>query len=142
MGAENYMKIELQSLSQNESVARVAVASFATLLDPTLDEIEDIKTAVSEAVTNCIVHGYENASGIISIVCTIDDYVIRIIVEDKGKGIFDIPKAMEPMYSTSTELERSGMGFTVMESFMDSLEVTSAVGMGTKVVMTKMIARQ
>jgi stage II sporulation protein AB (anti-sigma F factor) len=139
MNSENYMKIELKSASQNESVARVAVASFAALLDPTLDEIEDIKTAVSEAVTNSIVHGYGSEDGIVFITCRIEGNVIRIIVEDTGKGIPDVKKAMEPMFSTSSDIERSGMGFTVMESFMDSLQVTSEVGKGTRVEMTKQI---
>lgn len=139
MTVDNYMKIELQSSSQNESVARVAVASFAALLDPTVDEIEDIKTAVSEAVTNCIVHGYQCGEGLVTLTCIIRGREIEIAVEDKGCGIPDIEKAMQPMYSTSSDLERSGMGFTVMESFMDTLKVSSHLGAGTTVVMTKKI---
>lgn len=133
----NYMKLEFLSKSSNESFARVVVAAFASQLDPTLEELSDIKTAVSEAVTNAIIHGYEYGEGIIILEAKIMDDEIEIIVEDKGIGIADIEKAMEPFYTSKPNLERSGMGFTVMETFMDSLEVESKKGEGTKVRMRK-----
>ncbi len=134
---KNYMKLEFLSKSSNESFARVVVAAFASQLDPTLEELSDIKTAVSEAVTNAIIHGYEYGEGIIILEAKIMDDEIEIIVEDKGIGIADIEKAMEPFYTSKPNLERSGMGFTVMETFMDSLEVESKKGEGTKVRMRK-----
>ena len=142
----NEMKICFQARSENESFARVAVVSFLTYLNPTLEEIEDIKTAVSEAVTNAIVHGYEEeASAIVYVSGMIyrdeEGYLLQIIVEDTGKGIDDISKAMEPMYTTRPELERSGMGFAFMEAFMDQVEVISALGKGTSVIMRKKISR-
>ena len=137
---ENYMRLEFPSKSQNESFARTAVAAFATQLDITVDEMADIKTAVSEAVTNAIVHGYRDTRGVICISAKIDGGEIEITVEDKGRGIEDVHKAMQPLYTTCAEDERSGMGFTIMETFMDRLAVTSEMGAGTKVVMTKTIA--
>ncbi|WP_427339037.1 anti-sigma F factor [Caloranaerobacter sp. DY30410] len=134
---DNYMKLEIPSKSQNEAFARVVVASFASQLDPTIEELADVKTAVSEAVTNAIIHGYENKIGIITIECRIIKNKLEIIVEDKGKGIEDIEKAMEPFYTSRPEMERSGMGFTVMETFMDELKVQSEVGKGTIVKMVK-----
>lgn len=134
---KNYMKLEFLSKSSNESFARVVVAAFASQLDPTLEELSDIKTAVSEAVTNAIIHGYEYGEGIIILEAKIIDDEIEILVEDKGMGIADIEKAMEPFYTSKPNLERSGMGFTVMETFMDSLEVESKKGEGTKVRMRK-----
>lgn len=134
---ENKMKLEFDSKSENESFARVAVASFCTRLDPTIEEIADIKTAVSEAVTNCVVHGYENKIGIITIECRIVDNEVTIIVHDDGVGIDDIGRAMEPLFTTKPELERSGMGFSFMEAFMDQLEVESKKGAGTTVNMKK-----
>ena len=134
---ENYMKLEFLSKSSNESFARVVVAAFAAQLDPTLEELSDIKTAVSEAVTNAIIHGYEYREGTIIIESRIVDDEIEIIVEDKGMGIGDIVKAKEPFYTSKPDLERSGMGFTVMETFMDSLEVESKKGQGTKIRMKK-----
>lgn len=134
---QNSMKLEFPSKSQNESFARVVVASFAAQLDPTIEELSDIKTAVSEAVTNAIIHGYENNIGTVIIECKIEDNAIEIVVEDKGVGIEDINKAIEPFYTSRPELERSGMGFTVMETFMDELELFSEVGIGTKVRMVK-----
>lgn len=133
------MKLTFLSKSTNEAFARVSVASFVAQLDPTLEEISDIKTAVSEAVTNAIIHGYENQEGIVSIETTIEENKIEIVVEDYGKGIEDVKKAMEPFYTSKPELERSGMGFTVMETFMNSLEVYSETGKGTKVIMTKVL---
>ena len=135
---DNKISIELMSKSQNEGFARVAVAAFVSQLDPTVEELTDVKTAVSEAVTNCIIHGYENRKeGIIKIEASISGEEITISIEDFGKGIKDVNEAMEPLYTSKPELERSGMGFTVMETFMDSLEVKSEEGKGTKVVMKK-----
>ena len=135
---DNKISIELMSKSENEGFARVAVAAFVSQLDPTVEELTDVKTAVSEAVTNSIIHGYENKKeGIIRIEASITGNEISISVEDYGKGIKDIKQAMEPLYTSKPELERSGMGFTVMETFMDNLEVISEYGKGTKVVMNK-----
>lgn len=134
---DNIMKIEFMSKSQNESFARVAVSSFVAQLDPTLEEIADIKTAVSEAVTNSIIHGYQNKKGIVFIETYIENSEVTIIVKDNGIGITDIEKAMEPLYTSRPDLERSGMGFTVMETFMDELKVLSKEGEGTKVIMKK-----
>ena len=135
---DNKISIELMSKSQNEGFARVAVAAFVSQLDPTVEELTDVKTAVSEAVTNSIIHGYENRKeGIIKIEASISGDEITIIIEDHGKGMQDIKQAMEPLYTSKPELERSGMGFTVMETFMDTLEVNSEHGKGTKVVMKK-----
>lgn len=136
----NEMSLEFDNKSCNEGFARVAVAAFATQLDPTLEEIADIKTAVSEAVTNSIIHGYENIEGKkVRIDCKIVDREIDIKVTDWGKGIEDIKKAMEPLFTTKPELERSGMGFVFMDVFMDSLEVTSNINEGTIVHMRKKI---
>ena len=136
---ENEMKLEFISKSSNEAFARVAVAAFAAQLDPTIEELADIKTAVSEAVTNSIIHGYEDKQGIIKIVCKLRENEIIIEISDTGKGIEDIEAAKEPLYTTKPNLERSGMGFTIMESFMDSMEIESIVGLGTKVTMSKKI---
>jgi len=137
---KNEMKLEFLSKSQNEGFARVVVAAFASQLDPTIEELADIKTAVSEAVTNAIIHGYENTVGIVTIIARIiDDNKIEIEVIDEGKGIPDIELARQPLYTSKPELERSGMGFTVMETFMDELYVYSEVGKGTKVKMVKYI---
>ena len=137
---ENYMVMEFLSRSSNESFARTAVATFAAQLDPTLDEIGDIKTAVSEAVTNSIVHGYPNTLGKIVVkVRILEKNTLEISVRDWGCGIENIDKAREPMFTTGGE-ERSGMGFTIMESFTDRMRVKSALGKGTTVVMQKRIA--
>ena len=137
---ENYMVMEFLSRSSNESFARTAVATFASQLDPTLDELGDIKTAVSEAVTNSIVHGYPNTLGKIVVkVRILEKNTLEISVRDWGCGIENIDKAREPMFTTGGE-ERSGMGFTIMESFTDRMRVKSAVGKGTTVVMQKRIA--
>lgn len=134
----NSMSIEFLSKSENESFARVSVAAFISQLDPTIDELTDIKTAVSEAVTNSIIHGYENSvQGIVKIATVIEGNEISITVEDNGVGIEDIEMVKEPLYTSRPDLERSGMGFTVMETFMDSLEVYSEKGQGTKVIMRK-----
>lgn len=134
---QNSMRLEFPSKSQNESFARVVVASFAAQLDPTIEELSDVKTAVSEAVTNAIIHGYEDRIGTVIIECKIENNKIEIIVEDNGIGIEDINKAIEPFYTSKPELERSGMGFTVMETFMDELELFSEAGKGTKIKMVK-----
>ena len=134
----NRMKVEFLAKSENESFARVSVASFIAQLDPTLEEINDVKTAVSEAVTNSIIHGYDNdENGIVSIETIIKNKEVIITVEDNGQGIEDIEEAREPLYTSKPELERSGMGFTFMETFMNSIEVFSEFGKGTKVVMKK-----
>ncbi len=136
---ENEMKLEFLSKSNNEAFARIAVAAFVSSLDPTIEEISDIKTAVSEAVTNSIVHGYENKLGIINIKCKIINRKITIEVTDNGKGIENVDLAKQPLYTSKPNMERSGMGFTIMESFMDSLVVESVLGVGTKITMEKAI---
>lgn len=134
----NEMKITFLSKSANESFARTAVSAFAAQLDPTVEEITDIKTAVSEAVTNCIVHGYGNQVGKINLKARIlEDAVLEITISDRGKGIEDVAAAMTPLYTTCTTGERAGMGFTIMETFMDKLKVTSKVGKGTTVKLKK-----
>ena len=139
---DNEMKLEFVSKSVNEAFARISIAAFASQLDPTIEELSDIKTAVSEAVTNCIIHGYENALGIVKIVAKLKGKEITIEISDEGKGIENIDIAKEPLYTTKPDLERSGMGFTIMENFMDSMKVESIVGLGTKVTMTKIIKEQ
>ena len=136
---ENKMKLEFLSKSSNEAFARITVASFASQLDPNIEEISDIKTAVSEAVTNSIIHGYEDKIGIIKVECTLFANSIEIQISDNGKGIENIEKAKEPLHTTKPELERSGMGFTIMENFMDELKIESVVGVGTKITMKKVI---
>lgn len=136
---DNEMKIEFISNPNNEALARISVASFVANLDPTIEEISDIKTAVSEAVTNSIIHGYENTKGIVTINTRIIHNTVEIEIIDNGKGIEDIEKAKEALYTTKPELERSGMGFTIMESFMDEMQVKSTVGEGTTVFMKKTI---
>lgn len=131
------MKLEFSSKSQNEAFARVVVASFAAQLDPTIEELADVKTAVSEAVTNAIIHGYERKMGNVMIECSIQDREIEIVVVDEGNGIDDIEKARQPLYTSKPQLERSGMGFTVMEAFMDLVEIQSEKNVGTKIRMIK-----
>ena len=135
----NRMKLEILSKSDNESFARVVVSAFAAKLDPTIEEITDIKTAVSEAVTNSIIHGYNRDDEVIHITCEIDKNTVIIEVIDYGVGIKDVEKAREPLFTSKPEMERSGMGFTVMESFMDEVEVKSIPGVETRVKMKKMI---
>ncbi len=136
----NKFSMQLLSRSANESFARVAVSAFVTQLDPTIEEINDIKTAVSEAVTNCIVHAYKNEIGNIYIqVRILECNVVEIKIRDKGCGIPDVPQAMEPLYTTAGG-ERAGLGFAVMQSFMDNLRVVSKVGKGTTVTMKKRIS--
>lgn len=142
MNNTNEMKMEFDSMSENESFARMVVAAFASKLDPTLEELADVKTAVSEAVTNAIIHGYENGPGKIYLNCEIRDRNLYIKVQDKGIGIPDIKKAMEPLYTSKPEWERSGMGFSFMEAFMDNLEVESETGAGTTISMSKTIGEE
>lgn len=137
----NYMKLEIPAKSTNEAFVRATVGAFASQTDPTIEELADIKTAVSEGVTNAIIHGYENTSGIVNITCRLEDNMIEIIITDFGVGILDIEKAREPLYTSKPKEERSGMGFTVMETFMDALIVESSPGEGTKVTMRKRIKR-
>ena len=139
---ENEMTLNFLSKSCNEAFARVAVAAFVSQLDPTIEELSDIKTAVSEAVTNCIIHGYENDEGIIKIKCKLVAKSVHIEISDNGKGIKNIEEAKTPLFTTKPNLERSGMGFTIMESFMDDMEVESVEGLGTKVTMKKTIVKE
>ena len=136
---ENEMNLEFLSKSANEAFARIAVAAFVSQLDPTIEELADIKTAVSEAVTNCIIHGYENEIGIVKIHTKLIKDQVIIEITDNGKGIENIEIAKEPLYTTKPNLERSGMGFTIMESFMDTINIESIVDVGTKVTMSKKI---
>lgn len=142
MRQNNVMELSFLSLSENQSFARATVAAFVSQLDPTLEELSDIKTAVSEAVTNSIIHGYENKKGIVRLICSYQDKDVEIKVKDEGLGIANIEEAREPLYTSKPELERSGMGFTVMESFMDSIEIESKIGEGTTILMRKKIKKQ
>jgi stage II sporulation protein AB (anti-sigma F factor) len=139
---KNRMELKLLSLSENEGFARSVVGAFATQLDPTLEEVADIKTAVSEAVTNCIVHAYPDTVGEIVIAAELDGQTLRVRVTDSGVGIADVAQARQPFFSTAGDETRSGMGFTVMETFMDELRVESGMGRGTTVEMAKAIRRQ
>lgn len=142
MKFENYMLLEFPSKSINEAFARSAVGCFAAQMDPTLEELGDIRTAVSEAVTNCIVHAYPEGIGLIAIRCRIlKDHTIDIVVKDKGVGIANLDEALRPAYSTGGS-DRSGMGFTIMESFMTTFSVTSVQGKGTTVHMRRKLARR
>ena len=142
MKFENYMILEFPSKSSNEAFARSAVACFAAQLDPTLEELGDIRTAVSEAVTNCIVHAYPDDLGIISLRCRmLKDNVLDIVIKDRGAGIPDVEQARRPMFTTGGS-DRSGMGFTIMESFMTDLEITSKAGKGTTVHMRRKLQRR
>ena len=137
----NEMEIRFDSRSENEGFARVSVASFLTQLNPTVEEEADVKTAVSEAVTNAIIHGYEQRVETVRIHCSIENQLFTVEISDRGKGIANVEKAMEPMFTTKPEDDRSGMGFSFMEAFMDSVEVESKVGEGTSVKMTKTIGK-
>ena len=139
---ENKMKLEFISKSSNEAFARITIAAFASQLDPTIEELADIKTAVSEAVTNCIIHAYENRIGIVRMSAQLKENEIIIEISDPGKGRENIEAAKEPLYTTKPNLERSGMGFTIMESFMDNVKVESIVGLGTRVTMSKKIKKE
>lgn len=135
------LKMEVEALSKNEEFARVTVAVFAARLNPTMEEVNDLKTAVSEAVTNAVIHGYQGEGGIIYLEVKIYEQEITVTVKDTGIGIADVKKAMEPMFTTDPDGERSGMGFSFMEAFMDQVGVQSAPGEGTTVVMKKKIGR-
>ena len=137
MGNSNEMTIIFDSRPENEGLARVAAAAFCTQLNPTLEEVADLKTAVSEAVTNCIIHGYQGEVHKIRMKCVRKERTIYLDIEDDGIGIADVEKAMEPLYTTRADQDRSGMGFTFMEAFMDDLEVESTPGKGTRVHMRK-----
>ena len=141
MNWENKMLLKVESRSCNEGLARIAVAAFSTQLNPTLEEVADIKTAVSEAITNCIVHAYKKETDMITIECSCYKKELTVIVRDTGKGIEDVEKAMEPLFTTKPEQDRSGMGFAFMEAFMDEVKVTSQVGKGTCVHMIKKIGK-
>ncbi|MCM3566726.1 anti-sigma F factor [Neobacillus mesonae] len=135
---KNEMSLQFSALSQNESFARVTVAAFIAQLDPTMDELTEIKTVVSEAVTNAIIHGYENdPEGIVYITVTIEDNTIDMTIKDVGVGIVDVEEARQPLFTTKPDLERSGMGFTIMENFMDEVEVLTQPGSGTEVRLRK-----
>ncbi|MBU8879188.1 anti-sigma F factor [Bacillus sp. FJAT-29790] len=135
---KNEMHIQFSALSQNESFARVTVAAFITQLDPTMDELTEIKTVVSEAVTNSIIHGYEqDPNGMVYISVTIEDGLVDISIKDEGLGIIDVEEARQPLFTTKPELERSGMGFTIMENFMDTIEIQSQPGKGTEIRLRK-----
>lgn len=138
---KNEMKIEFLSKSANEAFARISVAAFASQLDPTIEEIADIKTSVSEAVTNTIIHAYPNKDGIVKLKAILLEDEIEIEVSDNGQGIENVEEARKPLFTTKGNLERSGMGFTIMDNFMDSLKVESIVGIGTKVTMNKKIKK-
>lgn len=139
--AQNYMRLVIPGKSVNEAFSRAVVGAFAVQLDVTVDELADIKTAVSEAVTNSIIHGYSDKKGEVVIECKILGDVVDVTIIDYGKGIKDIETAMRPLYTSCPDDERSGMGFTVMQSFMDEVEVSSEVGKGTTVHMTKRIGQ-
>ena len=141
MLSENKFKLSFPSKSINESFARMAVSAFCMQFDPTIEQINDIKTAVSEAVTNCVVHAYPDQIGTIYITADIKENTLIISVKDKGVGISDVKKAMEPMFTTDTHNERAGLGFAVMQAFMDKVKVFSNPGKGTRVVMTKIISK-
>lgn len=139
---KNEMQLQFSALSQNESFARVTVAAFIAQLDPTMDELTEIKTVVSEAVTNSIIHGYENdPNGIVFITVSIEDGLIDLAIKDVGLGIQDVEEARQPLFTTKPELERSGMGFTIMENFMDEIEVNSEPGKGTEIRLRKHLSK-
>lgn len=135
----NYMKLEVPAKSSNEAFVRATVGAFVSQMDPTIEEIADIKTAVSEGVTNAIIHGYEHIKGVVTVICRSEENMIEIVISDSGVGISDIEKAREPLYTSKPKEERSGMGFTVMETFMDVLIIESEVGVGTRITMRKRI---
>ena len=134
---KNYLKAEFDAKSINEGLSRIIVAGFIMPLDPTIEQMADVKTAVSEAVTNAIIHGYESKEGLVTLELTTDDRLLTVKVHDDGVGIEDITMARMPLFTSKPDCDRSGMGFTVMESFMDSLHITSQKSLGTTVVMTK-----
>lgn len=137
---ENWMRLSFPSNSENESLARVAVAAFATQLDPTLEQLTELKTAVSEAVTNAILHGYPDQPGDVRIVASLAQGVVEIRIEDDGVGIVDLDQARQPLYTSRPELERSGMGITIMENFVDEVSIQSTPARGTTVVLRKTVS--
>ncbi|KUO95878.1 anti-sigma F factor [Ferroacidibacillus organovorans] len=139
MKPQNEMSIQFSAISENESFARVAVAAFISQLNPTMEELTEVKTVVSEAVTNAIIHGYAENSGDVYLRCKIMGYTMELTIEDHGKGMEDIDEARQPLFTTRPDLERSGMGFTIMESFMDEMTIESAPNRGTLVHMKKII---
>jgi stage II sporulation protein AB (anti-sigma F factor) len=139
MQNENYFKISFPSRSVNEAFARMTIASFCMQFDPTIEQLNDIKTAVSEAVTNCVVHAYPDNVGTVYITAKLKNNILTVTVKDKGVGISDIQQAMQPMFTTDVKTERAGLGFAVMQTFMDKIKVYSTVDKGTRVVMTKNI---
>ncbi|MFC5650880.1 anti-sigma F factor [Paenibacillus solisilvae] len=140
MNVTNEMTLSFSARSENEAFARVAVAAFVSQLDPTMEELNDLKTVISEAVTNAIIHGYDSdPSGKVTIEAIITGDVVKLIVKDNGNGIDDLDLARQPLYTSKPELERSGMGFTIMENFMDGFDITSEPGQGTSIAMTKRI---
>ena len=140
--ADNEMRLDFLSLSENESFARSCAAAFCTQLNPTIEELSDVRTAISEAVTNAIIHGYENRSGMVHLHCTLEGDLFTATVRDDGVGIRDIEQARQPFFTTRPELERSGMGFTDMEAFREEVVIESVPGQGTSVTMKKRIARR
>lgn len=139
MQNENYFKISFPSRSVNEAFARMTVSAFCMQFDPTIEQLNDIKTAVSEAVTNCVVHAYPDNVGTVYITAKLKNNILTVTVKDKGVGISDIQQAMQPMFTTDVKTERAGLGFAVMQTFMDKIKVYSTVDKGTRVVMTKNI---
>ena len=140
MSGHNHMKLSFASRSENEAFARIAVAAFVSQLDPTMEQLDEIKTVVSEAVTNAIIHGYNGSvEGIVTVEAEIDGDTVLISIGDQGKGIEDLELARQPLFTSRPELERSGMGFTIMENFMDGFDVSSEPGNGTSIAMTKRI---
>ena len=142
MQYENEARVFFSAKSENESFARLFAAGLLTQLDPTISEMTDIKTAVSEAVTNAIIHGYEKQEGQVELFCGYKENKVYIEVADSGKGISDIPQAREPLYTSKPEMERSGMGFTIMETFMDHVHIESKVGEGTRIFMEKTLVKE
>ncbi|WP_071460026.1 anti-sigma F factor [Bacillus massilinigeriensis] len=139
---KNEMNLQFSALSQNESFARVTVAAFIAQLDPTMDQLTEIKTVVSEAVTNAIIHGYDNCpDGMVYITVALEDGKVDIIIRDEGMGIKDVGEARQPLFTSKPELERSGMGFTIMENFMDEVEVRSEQGFGTEIRLKKYLSK-
>lgn len=138
--AANYMHLQFPSRSENESLARVAVAAFVTVLDPTMEQLTELKTAVSEAVTNAIIHGYDGGEGEVRLHCALKEGAVEVVVEDDGVGIEDIEQAMQPLFTSRPELERSGMGLTIIENFVDEFSISSEPGRGTRVTMRKVLA--
>ena len=139
--SKDFIRSEFASRSENEALARVIVSAFIARLDPTLEELDDVRTAVSEAVTNAIIHGYGHTDGIVYLTAELIDQTLTLTVEDHGIGIADLTQAMQPLYTSKPDEERSGMGFTVMETFMDTVDVESITGVGTKVTLTKQIGK-